>query len=161
MRSLVERHYSEELGRRMPSDWPQRRLPVPAARAALDLLADLTQRPRFLYGPAKLEWPENEHEPVEPPGPLWLLGIDQRLLLFTATAQPRVLWRATTAEVRAEAQRQLLGASVRLTGGHWQIPGSIKPAAIRLTAPLATYSSYYRPLLNALEPEVVGTLRVP
>jgi hypothetical protein len=161
MRSLIERHYAEELGRRMPSDWQKRRVPVPAARAALDLLVDLTERPRFVYGPVKLEWPEGERAPVEPPAPLWLLGIDQRLLLFTAANQPRVLWRSPLSDVRADVQRQILGAVCRLTGGEWQIPGSVKPAGFRITAPLASYNSYFTPLLSVLEQEVAGTLRVP
>jgi hypothetical protein len=115
------------------------------------LLADLSERPHFLYGPAKLEWPESDHEPTDPPGPLWLLGIEQRLVLFTASNQPRVLWRAQLGEVAADVQRQLLGASCRLTGGEWQIPGSVKPSGIRITAPLASYGSYFAPLLRAVE----------
>lgn len=151
MRSLLEKHYAAELKRRMPPAWQTPRLPIPAVRAALDLTADPAEPPRFLFGPAKLEWPDGQRDTTEGSGPLWLLGFEGRLLLYTATNQPRVVWSAKTSEIRAEAQRQLLGASCRLTGGQWQLPGTVKPTAIRITAPLASYSSYFRPLLAAAD----------
>jgi hypothetical protein len=82
---------------------------------------------------------------------LWLLGIENRLLLFSTGAQPRILWRGQPDNVHVEATRQLLVASCRLTGGQWQLPSAVKPDSIRLTASLvAGYTAYFAPLLSLL-----------
>lgn len=132
MQALIEKHYMAVLAERLPANSLPRRVPVAAARAALDLLADSAEQAHLLYGPAKLQWPDGERD--EPTGELWLIGVGQRLLLFTAGDQPRVLWRATPANVRAEQVRQFLTTSCRLSGGQWHEGSGAKPVAIWLTA---------------------------
>src|SRR5262245_19451105 len=134
MQALLERHYALALGDRLPVDAPLRRCPAAAARAALDLLVDSAEPARFIYGPARVEWPEGIQPDAIIADPLWLLGVDRRLVLFSAGDQPRVVWRGRPGDVSAEPVRQLLATSCRLTGGQWQLHGSVQPLAIRVPA---------------------------
>ena len=108
------------------------------------------EQARFLYGGATLDWPDG----VKPPdysGGLWLIGVGQRLVLFTAGEQPKVLWRGD-ASVHAEQSRHLLLTSCRLTGGSW-LAEAPSPLAIRIpTGLVSTYAKFFRPLLAVLEP---------
>jgi hypothetical protein len=145
----------------MPRDAPQRRIPAAAYRAALDLLADSAEPARFLFGPAKLEWPDTIRPESIGEGSLWLLGVDRRVLLFSAGDQPRVIWRGSPGDVHAEPLRQLLATNCRLTGGQWQLTGDSRPLAIRLPAGLvASYGTYFRPLLVLLG-QAAGTAEEP
>jgi hypothetical protein len=151
MQTLIDKHYISALFRRLPADTPQRRVPAAAARAALDLLADETEPPRFLYGPARLQWPDGSRPSANESDSLWLLGVGQRLILFSIGDQPRVVWRGAPGTVHAEAGRQLLATHCRLTGGQWQAPAIVQPLAIRLNGGLvANYSQFFRPLLSLL-----------
>jgi hypothetical protein len=79
------------------------------------------------------------------------LGVDRRLLLFSAGDQPRVIWIGSAGDVYAQPVRQLLVTSCRLSGGQWQISLSSRPLGIRLSAGLvASYSAYFEPLLAML-----------
>jgi hypothetical protein len=163
MQSLVERHYATALFQRLPSDVPQRRIPAAAMRAALDLLVDPAEPARFLYGPVRLEWPEGVRADTVDNEPLWLLGVDRRMVLFSAGQQPRVTWKGTPNDVHAEPVRQLLATNCRLTGGQWQLSGGTQPLAIRLPAGLvASYGAYFQPLLSMLNrsPPTTHQLRV-
>jgi hypothetical protein len=152
MQTLVETHYAAALAERLPPDAPQKRPGAAAARAALDLLVDPSEPGRFLYGPAQLEWPEGSRGGQVSEGSLWLLGMGRRLLLFSAGAQPKIVWRAVASEVHAEQTRQLLSTSCRLTGGRWELPAaSEQPLAIWLSASfVAGYGAHFQPLLSFL-----------
>jgi hypothetical protein len=148
MQGLIERHYAAALANRLPAESFPRRVPAAAARAALDLLGE-PQQGAFLYGPAQLERADDERATARFES-LWLLGLDRRLVLYSAADQPRVIWSAKAAEVHAEPIRQLLATSCRITGGTWQIQ-SPHPLAIRLSAGFAgSYSAYFGPLLTML-----------
>jgi hypothetical protein len=150
MHTLVEKQYVAALERRLPADAPGRRCSASVARAALDLL-DGNESARFVYGPARLEWPEGERaaEPIE--GTLWLLGVGERVILFSAGPQPRVLWRGARHNVHAESQRQLLANSLRVTGGQWLLNGSPQPLAFRLPVGIiGSLGTYFQPLLALL-----------
>ncbi|MBW8884729.1 MAG: hypothetical protein JF612_08130, partial [Planctomycetia bacterium] len=149
MQAMVEKHYATALFERLPADTPQRRVPAAAARAALDLLVD--SQARFLYGPARLEWPEERRPEAINDQALWLLGVDRRMLLFSASDQPRVLWIGTATDVHVQPMRQLLATGCRLSGGQWQVSLASRPLAIRLSAGLvASYAAYFEPLLSML-----------
>jgi hypothetical protein len=152
MQVVVEKHYAAALFKRLPADAPQRRIPAAAARAALDLLADEMEPARFLYGPARLQWPDAIRPKENDGDSLWLLGVGQRMILFATGDQPRVVWRGEPGNVRADAARQLLATNCRLTGGQWQLPaGSVQPQAFRLSGGLvANYGQFFRPLLSML-----------
>jgi hypothetical protein len=151
MRGLVEKHYAAELAERMRPDGLPKKLPPAVSRAVLDLLADPADEGLFLYGTARLEWPDDESDSELEDADLWLLGLSQRLILFAAGPQPRVVWRATPAEVHAEQSRHLLATACRLTGGTWVGPVPVKPLAIRLSAGvLGSYGQYFRLLLDFL-----------
>jgi hypothetical protein len=149
MQSIVEKHYASALFERLPADAPQRRVPAAVARAALDLLVD--SQARFLYGPARLEWPEESRPDSINEQSLWLLGVDRRMLLFSTGDQPRVLWIGTANDVEAQPVRQLLATGCRLIGGQWQVSLVSRPIGIRLSAGLvASYLAYFDPLLTIL-----------
>ncbi len=150
MQALIEKHYSAALAERLPADSSARRVPLAAARAALDLIGDAAQQADFLYGPATLEWSDDDRSPPAKLDSLWLLGIDRRLLLFSAGEQPRVIWNAAAAEIHVEPCRQILATGCRITGGKWELPKP-HPLAIRLSAGFAgSYSTYFAPLLSML-----------
>jgi hypothetical protein len=158
MQALVEKHYAAAIAERLAADAPTRRLPTEVARAALDLLSVDGEQARFLYGPAKLEWPASAHEAGLDEADLWLLGIGSKLILFAAGNQPRVVWKAAASEVHAEQARQMLVSSCRLTGGQWLSDSEPKPLAIRLpTSLVSSYGGYFKPLLSMLD----GTRSVP
>jgi hypothetical protein len=151
MQALVEKQYAAALAERLPADAPQRRIPAAVGRAVLDLLIDATGPARFVYGPAKLEWPEGGRPDRLLEGSLWLLGVDRQLVLFAADSHPKIVWRGTPADVHAELTRQLLLSSCRLTGGRWELAGGVQPLAIWLSAGLVGgYGPYFRPLLTLL-----------
>jgi hypothetical protein len=116
------------------------------------------QAARFVYGPAKLEWPEAASHVELNGAELWLLGVGERLILFAAGERPRVVWKAAAAEVHAEHCRQMLVSSCRLTGGQWLLDSPTQPLAIRLpTSLVSSYGGYFKPLLSMLD----GTRSVP
>jgi DNA-binding transcriptional ArsR family regulator len=150
MQGLIEKHYALALAARLPANFSSRRVPAAVARASLDLIGDAAQRADFLYGPATLEWPDDDRSPVARLDSLWLLGIDQRLLLFAAGDEPRVIWNAAANNVHVEPCRQLLATGCRITGGKWEL-SQPHPLAIRLSAGFAgNYNSYFSPLLSML-----------
>jgi hypothetical protein len=158
MQALIEKHYAARLAERLPADVPLKRFPPAASRAALDLLVDPAEPARFLYGPAKLEWPEGGRSDSPDEGGLWLLGIGQRLILFAAGDQPRAIWRGSCGDVHAEQTRQLLVTSCRLTGGQWQLSGGAPPLALRLpTGLMSSYAAYFKPLLSLLGKPAAAT----
>jgi hypothetical protein len=145
MQALIEKQYAACLAERLPAELP-RKLPAAVARTALDLLADAAEPARFLYGPARLEWPEGSRGELRGDGELWLLGIGQRALLV-AVDQPRVVWQASPAGIHVEQQRQLLANYCRLTGGQWKLAGPAQPLAIRLpVGMMANYGAHFGPL---------------
>jgi hypothetical protein len=147
MQSLLQREYAALLAQRLAADAPVRKFPGAVARAALDLL-EPGEEARFLYGGVNLDWPEGAR-PVDYPGGLWLLGVGERLVLFTPAPQPKVLWRGDT-RAQAQTSRQLWSANCRLMGGQWLTDGTAPPA-IRLSAGfLNSSASYFRPLLSML-----------
>lgn len=149
MQALVEKHYASRLAERLPGE-AAKKIPPDVARAALDLLVDPSEPARFLYGPAKLDWPEGAPRPSSG-SELWLLGIGQRLVLFSTGEQPQVVWRGTPRDVHAEQMRQLLASQCRITGGQWQMNGAVQPLAIRLpTGMISSYAAHFRPLLSLL-----------
>ncbi len=151
LHALLEKHYAAQLAVRLGAEPAARKLPAAVARAVLDLLVDPAERARFLFGPAKLEWPEGGRLEDAAPGELWLLGAGERLILFTAGEQPQVVWRGTPTDTHAEQTRQLLATGCRLTGGQWQMNGSLQPLAIRLpTGLMQSYAAQFRPLLDFL-----------
>lgn len=152
MRERVERQCAAALAARLPAEATPKKVPREVARAALDLLADPTEKARFLYGGATIEWPEGGKPDEFEDGAFWLLGAEDRLILFAAGSRPRVVWRAAAGEVHAQSSRQLLASGCRITGGQWLLPGGAdKPLAIRLSAGImGSYGHHFRPLLDLI-----------
>ncbi|MCI0361896.1 MAG: CCDC34 family protein [Planctomycetaceae bacterium] len=155
MQALLEKHYTGLFAQRLASDAQTRKFAGAVARAALDLL-EPGEQARFLYGGATLDWPDGaQHKDFE--GGLWLLGVGQRLVLFTPGEQPKVVWQGTPT-VHAEQTRQLLLTGCRLTGGRWVVEGT-SPLAMRLATPLvSSYATHFRPLLAMLQPSAAANL---
>ncbi|MEX2174669.1 MAG: hypothetical protein WD872_09930 [Pirellulaceae bacterium] len=153
MQSLLEKQYSSLLAQRFAPEAPVRKFAPPIARAALDLL-EPGEQARFLYGGISLDWPEGV-KPELPAGGLWLLGVGQRLILFSAGEQPQVVWRGD-ATARAEQARNLLATSCRVTGGEW-LASRPAPLALRVpTSLMSTYNAYFRPLAAMLDGAFLG-----
>jgi hypothetical protein len=145
MQGLIERCYTTALAERLPDELP-RNLTSAASRAALDLLADETDPAQFLFGPARLDWPDGGRSEPREDGQLWLLGVGQRAILYSAE-QPGVVWQGTPASIHVEQQRQLLATCCRVTGGAWRLSGRTHPLAIRLpVGMMSNYSVHFRPL---------------
>ena len=153
MRTLLDKEYASLLADRLAADAPMRKVPGQVARAALDLL-EPGEQARFIFGNVSLE--RAKAPAIEGADGLWLLGAGQRLVLFAAGPQPKVLWRGTP-KVKAEQGRNLLVSHCRLTGGHWASEAHVSP--IRVPAGLMTsYASYFRPLLSMLNQSAAGGL---
>jgi hypothetical protein len=151
MVALLEKHYAAALAERLVPEAPARKFPSPVTRAALDLL-EPGEQARFLYPGVLLEWPEGEPPGRDDRAGLWLLGAGQRLVVFSAGDEPKVLWRGEAKSVRAEQSRNLLMTSCRLTGGEW-LAGGAAPSAIRIpTGLVSTYAGWFGPLLAMVQP---------
>ena len=147
MLALIDKHYAAALAERLAEGAPTRRFAGQVARAALDLL-EPGETAHFLYGGVTLDWPEGA-QPIEYPAGLWLLGAGQRIVLFAAGEQPKVVWQAS-ASVHADQCRNMLLTSCRVTGGEW-LTGPEHPLALRIATPLvSSYATYFRPLLAVL-----------
>jgi hypothetical protein len=151
MQALLEKHFAAALAERTAADAPLKRVPMEVARAALDLLTVAGQEARFLYGPAKLDWPDSAPHAELEGAELWLLGAGEQLILFAAGDQPRIVWQAAAGQFHAEQSRQMLVSSCRLTGGQWLLDSQPRPLAIRLpTSLVSSYTGYFKPLLAML-----------
>jgi hypothetical protein len=97
-----------------------------------------------------LDWAEGQSPLDYKTADLWLMGTGERLILFSAAAQPQAIWRGDPS-VQVEALQKFMGSSARLVGGEWLAREVPVPAAIRIAVPLmSTYNSYFRPLLGML-----------
>ena len=129
----------------------QRRVPPAAARAALDLLVDAAEPARFLYGPAKLEWPDGLGRGGPPRR--FALAVGRRsaaaAVFCGRSAASRCGGHAERCACRARAATlgHQLPADRRTMAGRGPAP----PLAIRLIGGLAaSYGSYFRPLIAML-----------
>lgn len=154
---LLTKHRQAYFTDRLHPESQIRRAPADVMRAVLDLLTGDTSR-FFLYNPVQLEWPEAAQSAGKNPAPpidvksgqLWLLGTADRLLLFSAGAEPQVLWRGDP-QVQATSVQKNLWTTCQLAGGEWLVAEVPKPTAIRLPLPLmTTYNNYLKPLLGML-----------
>jgi hypothetical protein len=153
--TLLTKHRTAYFTDRLHPESPLRRAPADVMRAVLDLLTGDTSR-FFLYHPVQLEWPEGKPPLELKSDELWLLGTGERLLLFTAGAQPQVLWRGDS-QVQATAVQKKLWTTCQLTGGEWLVPEVPQPISLRLPLPLmTTYNNYLRPLMGMLRPSPIA-----
>jgi hypothetical protein len=149
VQELLAKHRQAYFAERLHPEAPIRRVPPRVMRAVLDLLAGDQSR-FFLFQPVSLDWAESESPVDYKTADLWLMGTGERLILFSAAAQPQAIWRGDSS-VQVEALQKFMGSSARLIGGEWLAREVSAPAAIRITVPLmSTYNSYFRPLLGML-----------
>ena len=117
VKKRLDAEYVDELARHLPEDAPDHRFPPDVARAALDLVQENEQL-RFVYGdvqPVDLE--ENELPDLER-GKTWLVGAGNRLVAFTITDSPELVWEGD-AQVNLEYIKGRIRSDCRLTGGRW------------------------------------------
>jgi hypothetical protein len=149
MQALIEKNYATALAERLAAGAPARKFPAAAARAALDLV-EPGETAQFLYPGVTFDWPEDAREGKFDKASLWLLGAGNRLVVFAAGREPKVLWRGDASAVHAEQSRNLLMTSCRITGGQW-LSGGAAPLAIRIpTGLVSTYTAWFGPLLGKL-----------
>lgn len=150
--TLISKHRQAYFADRLHPEASLRRAPPRVMRAVLDLLTGDPSR-FFLFHPVALDWSEGQTPLGLKAADLWLIGTGDRLMLFSAAAQPQVIWRGDQ-RVQLEAVQKFMGSSARLIGGEWLLNDVPAPTAIRLPIPLmSTYNSYLRPLVGMLRPK--------
>ena len=146
MQQLLERHFAEHLAERLSPTAPVRKFPTAVVRAALDLL-EFGEVAQCLYGGISLQWPEGTRTPRYDQGSLWLLGVGKRLVLFSLSGGPKLLWRGE-GDMTIEMERGYLASSCRITGGKWLADGDVPPPTLRVAGGmLATVANHFRPLV--------------
>jgi hypothetical protein len=137
MDALIEKHLAAQLGERLATTSPARKVPAPVSRAALDLLG--SERAEFLYGSASIDGSKDK-------GALWLLGTPSRLVLMALEPRPQALWRAD-GPVSVQVVKRLMAGEAQIRGGTWLTSLDGSPA-IKLGGPLLGGSdAYFKPLV--------------
>ena len=143
----LDAEYVEELARHLPEDAPNRRLAPGVARAVLDLAQDNEQL-RFVYAdvqPVDLEHNELPH--VERTK-TWLVGVGDRLVAFTMTDVPELIWEGD-ATTTCEYLHGRFRSNCRLTGGRWLTQATDATPTIFLRGPgFGRSKRHFRPLIN-------------
>jgi hypothetical protein len=124
--------------------------PTPGAvRAVLQQLG-AEDRPAFLYGDARLDWPVRMRSSPYSQGELWLLGCDDRLILLhvpeTGAAAP--IWTGGS-DISFQRLRGYFNDDFLLRGGTWKIDQTPDPDAIRLPGQMGwKWETLFNPLLD-------------
>ncbi len=146
MRRLLDKHFAEHLAERLAADAPAVKVPTKVARAALDLL-EYGEAVRCLYGGVSLTWQPGGRTPRYPQNSLWLLGVGNRMVLFSVEGSPKLLWRGE-GNVSADIERGYLASSCRITGGTWLADADAAPLELRVSGGvLSSAGHHFRPLL--------------
>jgi hypothetical protein len=146
MRRLLDKQYVQWLADQLPADAPERRFAPEVARAVLDVIGPREQL-QFVYGNVAFDWPEGTHAPSFPKQNTWLVGVADRLIVFSLAERPMLLWRAD-GEVIAERVRGYLAGDLRLRGGQWVGDVRREQPWLRIGGPLMSrHESYFKPLL--------------
>lgn len=137
MNALIEKHLADQLGERLATASPTRKVPAAVSRAALDLLG--SERAEFLYGSVSIDGSKDK-------GGLWLLGTSSRLVLMAVEPRPQALWRAD-APVSVQIVKRLMAGEAQIRGGTWLTSTDGSPT-IKLGGPLLGGSdAYFKPLV--------------
>ena len=142
MQKRLQTARREMLTEWLPADTPNRRFPHEVTRAALALIG-AEGKPLFMYGGVKLAEPKL---PGETTTTGWLLGVDDRLIMFTVEGEPRVLWRGDSA-ASLRRSRGLITSVMELRGGEWLEDDSITEPILHIAGPtLMGFEKYFEPL---------------
>lgn len=128
---------------------PVGRMAPEAVRAAIHQLGP-EERPAFLFGDVRLEWPHRPQRPPVAQGELWLLGCDDRMLLLHAPAvgPSQAIWTGGS-DVSFQRLRGYLSDDLLLTGGAWSLEHSPHPEAIRLPGQLRRkWEQHFQPVID-------------
>lgn len=126
----------------LPADTPNKRFPPEVTRAALALIGGEGQ-PRFLYGGVKLVEPQSQANSRQKD---WLLGVDDRLILFSVEGEPRVLWRSEK-NISTSRLRSIFSSALELRGGKWLDDDSTETPVLHVAGPtLMSFANYFSPL---------------
>jgi hypothetical protein len=159
MRQQLDKQYVHWLSDQLPTDAPERRFPPPVARAVLDVIGP-HEPVRFVYGNVSFEWSEAD-APVFPRQHTWLVGVADRLVIFTIADRPMLLWRAD-GDVAVERLRGYLAGDVRLSGGRWLGDVRTQQPLVRISGPLmGRQEAYFKPLIECCESAVKSKTPAP
>jgi hypothetical protein len=128
---------------------PVGRLTPEAVRAVLQQLGP-EERPAFLFGDVRLEWPRRARHAPYSQGELWLLGCDDRLILLhvSETGEPQAIWTGG-ADVTLDRRRGYFSDDCLLKGGAWVVPHEPLPESIRIPGQMGRrWESHFQPLLE-------------
>ena len=132
------------MARFLPGDAPIKQLPSDAARAVLDLM-QLDEDLRFVYGAVSVS--DSGLERVDAKK-TWLVGIGDRLALFTIEDRPRPIWQGDK-RVRLERVKGYLSDSCRLTGGDWLVDSADSaPNLVVKGSVMGKYDRFFGPLIE-------------
>lgn len=147
MRQLLDKQYVTWLADQLPPDAPERRFAPAVARAVLDVIGP-HEKLNYVYGNVGFDWPEGTNAPSFNRQNTWLVGVADRLIVFTLAERPQLLWRAD-GEVQADRVRGYLSGDVRLRGGQWLGDVRHEQPTLRIGGPImARQESYFKPLLE-------------
>jgi len=136
--------YHALLLRLAPADSIKTKPPLPVSRFAFELVGE--GKLEFLYGNVMLEW---ETEEVDYSFPTYLLGVDEKIVVFAIQPTPRVVWESTTATVKFQRIRGVLSSSCQLSGGNWLDDSLPEPDRIQVSGVAMTkYQHFFAPLLG-------------
>jgi hypothetical protein len=147
MRQLLDKQYVVWLADQLPADAPERRFAPAVARAVLDVIGP-HEKLNFVYGNVSFDWPEGTVAPAVQRQNTWLVGVADRLIVFTLAERPLLLWRADGA-VLADRVRGYLAGDVRLRGGKWLGDVRTEHPTLRIGGPMmGRQEMYFKPLLE-------------
>ena len=117
------------------------------ARAALDLLQE-HEPLRFIYDDVEVVDLQHDNNPEVQRGRTWLLAMGNRLVAFTTSDTPQVIWEGD-AQVHLDYLKGRIRSDCRLTGGHWLDPTTdTTPTLFLRGTVLGSSQKYFAPLLT-------------
>jgi hypothetical protein len=117
IKALLDREYVDQVARQLPDDAPVQRLPPDVARAVLDLVQP-DEELHFVYGDVvPVDSLQSGLASVDG-SKTWLVGVGNRLVVFTMGDTPQLLWEGDR-NIKAEYARGYVKGSCQLNGGRW------------------------------------------
>ncbi|MCR9116532.1 MAG: hypothetical protein NXI22_06205 [bacterium] len=138
---------SELLADLLPQDAPAKKFPPDVTRAILALLGG-EQQPQFVYGKVTLQQPAPEGKPIIG----WLVGFDDRMVMFTITGEPQVVWRSE-GPVTITKSKGLISSAAQISGGVCLADETFEQPLLSVAGPtMIGFDKYFAPLFAASVP---------
>ncbi len=142
----LDRAFNDVWAEEAPGD-SRRKLPQAVISAALCLRQE-GETLRFLFGNVRCEF--EEETPADAPSgeDAWLLGVGERLIVFTAEPSPRAIWKGD-ATVRVRKVRGYIANACELSGGEWLgDEEAASPTIVVGGSSIVKFEKFFKPILN-------------